>query len=108
MNAAKRACVDCGAELAPDQEYCLECGARQTQPAGPSWKRPLIAAGLAVAVAAIVFVLAYARMRDDANDAGADAARSGAVTRSAASGREAGTGGAKPAPGVRLAVQQSR
>jgi hypothetical protein len=70
----------------------------------------LIAAALSLAVTAIVFVLAYAHMRDDADDsaAGADAARSAALTRSAASGREAGSDSGKPAPAVRLAAQPSR
>jgi hypothetical protein len=108
MTAANPACVECGADLAPDQEYCLECGARQRQPTGPSWKRPLIAAALALAVTALVFVLAYAHMRDDADRAaGREAARSGALTRSAATGRADGSGSGKPAPPVRLAAQKS-
>jgi predicted amidophosphoribosyltransferase len=104
MSAAGPACVDCGAGLEPDQEYCLECGARQTAAASPQWRRPLIAAGLALALAAIVFVFAYERMRDDAKQS---ADGHSAVTRAGASDRATSSGDPRRPGAVRLAARQS-
>jgi ribosomal protein L40E len=109
MSSADPACIRCGAELAPDQEYCLECGARQDPPAGPQWRRPLIAAAVTVALAALVLMLGYERMRDDAkSEAAANQAGGGKVVRqAAANGPEDGTGNRKPVPVARLAAGKS-
>lgn len=47
-------CPRCGAEVAPDQSWCTECGlaARTRLAPVPRWKAPLIAAG-AIGLAAI-------------------------------------------------------
>jgi hypothetical protein len=110
MSEVDSACIRCGAELvAPDQEYCLECGARQSSPPAPQWRRPLIAAALTLALTALVMVLVYEGMRDDADSsaAGQPGSRGGAVTRSAASGPAGGNGSRQPGPAVRLAAQRS-
>jgi predicted nucleic acid-binding Zn ribbon protein len=108
MNAASRGCIGCGAELAQDQEYCLECGARQTPVARPQWRRALIAATVTVALTAVVLVLGYERMRDDAKtDAASHAAAGGTVKRVAASGPASGSDSRKPLPAERLAAQRS-
>jgi hypothetical protein len=104
MSPVDPACIRCGAELAPDQEYCLECGARQVSPAGPQWRRPLIAAAVTVVLAALAMMLAYERMRDDAKgEAAANHAGDGRVVRpAAANGPEDGSGSRQPVPVARL------
>ena len=50
-------CEQCGAELADDQEWCLECGgARTLIHRGPDWRVPLV-------VIATVIVLAIGGFR---------------------------------------------
>ena len=108
MSVDARSCVSCGTELAPDQEYCLECGARQITP-GPQWRRALIAAAVTVAVSVMVLAFAYERMRDDADgDAAAThAARGQAVKQAGANGPAGGSGSQKPVPAAQLAAGQS-
>jgi len=110
MTPADPACIRCGAELAPDQEYCLECGARQDPPAAPQWRCPLIAAAVTVALAALALVLGYERMRDDAkSEAAANHAGGGkAVRQAAANGPEDGSGNRRPVPVARLLAGQSQ
>ena len=51
-------CPRCGAEVAGDQAWCLECGlsARTRLAPTPNWRAPVIAAG-AVGLAAIVALI---------------------------------------------------
>jgi hypothetical protein len=109
MSPVDSACIRCGAELAPEQEYCLECGARQVPPASPQWRRPLIAAAVTVALAALAMVLAYEQMRDDAkSEAAANHAGDGKVVRqAAANGPEGGSGSRQPVPMALLVAGQS-
>ena len=65
-------CPSCGAVMASGQEHCLECGAKRPPAARTAWTAPLLAAAVTVLLAAAVFVLAYQRLRDDAEN---DAAR---------------------------------
>jgi amino acid transporter len=61
-------CVQCGASLADDQEWCLECGAAQTlihKP--PDWKVPIAIIGTVVVLALIGFLIALATLSSDAN-----------------------------------------
>jgi hypothetical protein len=60
---ADEACPLCGAPLAPEQEWCLRCGAaaRTRLAASPAWKAPAIA--LAVVVALSLGVLAAALVK---------------------------------------------
>lgn len=103
-------CIRCGAELRPDQEYCLECGARQSEADAVRWRRPLIAAAVTLVLAALVLVLGYDQMRDSANSdaAAAHRAAAGSVRQAGASAGAAGSGnrrqarvmpsGAQPSP----------
>jgi predicted nucleic acid-binding Zn ribbon protein len=102
-------CVRCGSKLAPDQEYCLECGARQTPAARPQWRRALIAAALTVALTVLVLVLGYERMRDDAEgDAAAShSQRNGALKQAGASGPAGGSESRRPVPSAQLAAPRS-
>jgi hypothetical protein len=108
MNTGDRSCVSCGMQLAPDQEYCLECGARQFT-ARPQWRRALVAAAVTVVVSVLVLAFAYERMRDDADgDAAAThAARDQAVKQAGASAPAGGSGSQKPVPAAQLAAGQS-
>jgi hypothetical protein len=108
MSPEGPACIRCGTELAPDQEYCLQCGARQIT-ARAQWRRPLIAAAVTVAVSGLVLVLGYERMRNDADgDAAAThAVRGQAVKRVGASGPAGVSGGRRPVPAAQLAAGQS-
>ena len=76
---------------------------------GPQWRRPLIAAAVTVALAALAMVLAYERMRDDAeSEAGANHTHVGKVVRqAAANGPEDGSGSRPPVPVARLLAGQS-
>ena len=81
MKRSERSCVRCGAVLASDQEYCLECGARRLPSAGERWRVPLIAAGVTVVLAFAVLAIGYQRMRDDADTQAAGGAGAGRVNR---------------------------
>ena len=60
-SATETVCPHCGARLAPDQDWCLECGAavKMRIRAAPDWRVPLaIVAGVVMLVAAgLVFAL---------------------------------------------------
>lgn len=100
MRPAGPSCVQCGAVLASDQEYCLECGTRRLPPHGGGWRVPLVAAAVTVALAVGVLLLVYDRMRDDADsDAAQGEPRSGRVVKpTPASGRAIGSGAPQPVP----------
>ena len=72
--SAAGGCAGCGAVLASDQEYCLECGARRQPPAISRWRTPLIAAAIAGALLLAGMVFGYQRMRDDAQSEATGAA----------------------------------
>jgi hypothetical protein len=108
MSPGTSRCIGCGAELARDQEFCLDCGAVQDSPAGPRWRRPLIAAAVTLVIAVLVLAFAYLRMRDDADDAaGSHGAGARAVRQAEASAPAAGSEGRKPARPVRLAADSN-
>jgi hypothetical protein len=59
VTAAPDVCSLCGATLAPDQEWCLECGAARTVVAQPpDWRLPLLVIGAVVALVAAGAVIA--------------------------------------------------
>jgi hypothetical protein len=75
-------CRRCGAILASDQQYCLECGTRRAPPRRRPWIAPLVAAVAVIAVGIALFAFSYAGVKDDANQAArtpdaADAGKSG-------------------------------
>ena len=67
-------CAACGAQLAADQEWCLECGAARTKiQAPPDWRIP-------VAVIVVLLVLVLAALVFALIELSIDANRSAAVT----------------------------
>jgi cell division septation protein DedD len=60
-SASETVCPDCGAGLATDQDWCLECGApvKVRIRAAPDWRVPvaIVAGVIAVAAAGLVFAL---------------------------------------------------
>jgi septal ring-binding cell division protein DamX len=62
-------CPRCGAELRPDQEWCLNCGAatatRVAAPAG--WRAPLAIVGAVLALALAGLVVAFFAVSDDSD-----------------------------------------
>lgn len=63
-----RRCPRCGSALAPEQEWCLECGAEtgMTIAPPPSWRGPVLLVGALLAVAVIALVLALVELSRDA------------------------------------------
>src|SRR5262249_27688700 len=65
---AEGACARCGAPLAADQEWCLECGgARTVIHPTPNRRVPVVIIGLVVAAALTAFVLVLAKLSSDVN-----------------------------------------
>jgi hypothetical protein len=65
---APRRCPRCGAELRPDQEWCLNCGADvgSTIAAPPSWRGPVALVVALLVIAAIAVILALVELAGDA------------------------------------------
>jgi hypothetical protein len=65
---APRRCPRCGNELAPDQDWCLHCGADvgSTIAPPPSWRGPVALVVALLAVAAAALVLALVELAGDA------------------------------------------
>jgi hypothetical protein len=63
-----RRCPRCGAELTPQQEWCLNCGAdvSSTIAAPPSWRGPVALVGVLLAIAAVALILALVELAGDA------------------------------------------
>jgi hypothetical protein len=103
--SAGPACTNCGAVLASDQEFCLECGAQQLPAPETPWRVPVLAATVTVLIAALALVFAYSRLRDQAED---DAGRTIAPAREVRpgpSGPPAAPDAAQPPPLVPLAPE---
>jgi septal ring-binding cell division protein DamX len=65
---AEGVCAQCGAPLADDQEWCLECGGARTlihRP--PDWRIPAVIIGLVVIVALAAFAVVLVKLSSDAN-----------------------------------------
>jgi hypothetical protein len=107
MSAEGRRCVRCRAGLAPDQQFCLECGAAQSSAADPHWRRPLIAAALTLVLSALALVVGYVRMRDDADQTAASRPAAQAVKQAGASASAGASGTAKPARSAHLAARST-
>jgi ribosomal protein S27AE len=68
VETATRACPRCGAALAPEQDWCLKCGApasTRIAPA-PSWRAPLAIVGVVLALAAAGIAIAFLELTNDA------------------------------------------
>lgn len=63
-----RLCPHCGAAMAPDQDWCLECGTAATTRvmAPPSWKVPAAVIGAVLIAFAIAVVIAVSVLSGDA------------------------------------------
>ncbi len=67
--ATETDCPQCGSRFAPDQEWCLECGAAvrvRIRPA-PDWRPPLAIVAGVVALVAVGFVIALVALSNTAN-----------------------------------------
>jgi hypothetical protein len=63
-------CAACGASLAEDQEWCLECGAARTQlHTAPDWRIPAAVVGVVVALVLIGLLIALVSLSIQANHA---------------------------------------
>jgi hypothetical protein len=67
--ARETTCTRCGARLAADQDWCLECGAavRTRILPAPDWRVPLAIVGAVIALAAAALVLALISLSNSAN-----------------------------------------
>ena len=67
--ASATACTHCGAPLAADQDWCLECGAAVTTriSAAPDWRVPVVVVGGVVALAAAALVFLLVSLSNSAN-----------------------------------------
>jgi hypothetical protein len=65
---APRRCPRCGSDLAPDQDWCLNCGADvgSTIATPPSWRGPAALVAALLAVAAIALILALVELAGNA------------------------------------------
>ncbi len=62
-------CAQCGAELAEDQEWCLECGgARTLIHRGPDWRLPLAVIAVVIVLAIGGFVVAVISISNDSGN----------------------------------------
>src|ERR1700736_2146576 len=67
-STTEAACADCGAPVADDQEWCLECGtARTVVHDAPEWRVPVAIVGGVVALVAAGAVLALVAASRDVN-----------------------------------------
>jgi hypothetical protein len=65
-------CAQCGAELADDQEWCLECGGARTMiHRAPDWRVPVVVIGIVVASAIAVLVVALLNTSSNSNSGAA-------------------------------------
>jgi hypothetical protein len=65
--ATARACPKCGASLAPDQEWCLNCGTAVGTRIAPTprWRLPVFLVGALLALIAAALVLALVELSGD-------------------------------------------
>jgi hypothetical protein len=65
---ARLRCPRCGADVGPEQDWCLECGApaRTRLAPTPNWRAPIAVLAIVVLLAGVALALAFARLtRDD-------------------------------------------
>jgi hypothetical protein len=69
-------CPRCGATVAPEQDWCLECGApaRTRLAPTPGWRAPLAAIAVVIVLAGAAFAFAFSDLTaDDGNVSSATA-----------------------------------
>jgi hypothetical protein len=94
-------CAQCGAQLAEDQEWCLECGAARTVVhRAPDWRIPIAIIGVVVALVLAAFAIALISLSNDANRSAQTlpsqlptSSQPSATTRSATQASNAAVGG---------------
>ncbi len=76
------ACPLCGASLAPEQDWCMNCGAaaRTRLAATPSWKAPIATAAVIAALALGVLAAALVKLAGDSGSSAASAPATTTVT----------------------------
>jgi hypothetical protein len=80
-------CPNCGAVVASDQEYCLDCGERVVSE-GPLWRTPLIAVATVLVVAIAILAFGYRGLVHDADrEAAAPSPTSTTAIRAGRAGR---------------------
>jgi SPOR domain len=93
---ADSVCSQCGAELADDQEWCLECGgARTLIHSPPDWRIPVAVIGGVVLIALVVLAIVLVNLSANANRAagrGAATATTRVTTATKAAAPAAATG----------------
>lgn len=66
--SASERCQACGAALAEDQEWCLECGAARTMLRRPSdWRIPVVVIGVVIALVVLALLIALVGLSIQAN-----------------------------------------
>jgi hypothetical protein len=60
-------CPRCGASVAPEQDWCLECGApaRTRLAPTPNWKAPIALLGVIVLLAGVALAFAFTSLTSD-------------------------------------------
>jgi hypothetical protein len=69
------ACPRCGANVAPDQDWCLDCGsaARTRLCPTPNWRAPVAALAIVALLAGIGLAVAFVALTNDSTQAPATA-----------------------------------
>jgi hypothetical protein len=69
-------CPRCGANVAPEQDWCLECGApaRTRLAPTPNWRAPIAAVALVVLLAGVALAFAFTSLTSDDGKVAATAA----------------------------------
>ncbi|WCB95594.1 hypothetical protein DSM104299_04343 [Baekduia alba] len=60
-------CPRCGANVAPEQDWCLECGApaRTRLAPTPNWRAPIALVAVVVLLAGVALAFAFTALTDD-------------------------------------------
>jgi ribosomal protein S27AE len=96
----RRACPTCGAKMAPQQDWCLNCGSAATTEIvnPPGWRAPVAIVLGVVLVAGAALAFAVTRFTNDADKAAGP--KDTTAARTATAKRPARTTRATPAPGT--------
>lgn len=89
-----RGCPRCGAELAPEQDWCLACGAATTTriARAPSWRIPVALVAVLALLGGVALGVSFVRLADDSPGATPTVPVGGAAPAPAATAPPAATG----------------
>ncbi|WP_205697539.1 hypothetical protein [Conexibacter sp. SYSU D00693] len=95
---AELRCPRCGATVAPEQDWCLQCGApaRTRLAQTPNWRLPVAAVATVAALAGLALAIAFTALTDDDGPITAPSTQ----TTAAGTGTQAIPPGATGEPGV--------